>query len=435
MWTRAGDVLQVAAAAADAPSAAVEAATVLADYYHAVGTAITADDKAALNKLYDQGVQDQMSQAVTQLTDAVLAACSASTSPQPSSPAATTPSSPQATSPSASTPAATTPPPTSTAPSTTPPPTSTAPSTQASSTRSPASTTPPATSPAPSSPAATKPTASTPAATTPPPSTTTPTTPPASSTAPKKASVTVSPANATLTLVNGQLQAPVTMTATGTGFQPGERVTGVMNSTPLPLEPAQTADPQGNVTFTWQLPVDIAAGQHSVVLTGDTTGPVEAAAFTVTRVDTTAPPTGPATAAPSDTITVTQAGMTLTVKGTGFAPGDTVKGTIVKVTGSTTTPLATLTAAVADASGNVTFTWTMPAGTASGTYAITMTGSNGHSQSKQFTLTAAKDGGVTLSGTGPGPETNVVGVLGLLAIAVGAASVLGTLLRRRTAAR
>jgi len=245
----------------------------------------------------------------------------------------------------------------------------------------------------------------------------------------------VSPAKPTLTLVSGRVQAPVTMTATGTGFQPKERVTGVMNSDPLPLEPAQTADAQGKVTFTWQLPATTAAGQHTVVLTGDVTGPVTSDPFTVTRVDTTAPPTPSptptSTAGPSGTITVAQSGMTLTVKATGYAPGDSVKATIAKVNGSTSSPLASLTAAVANAAGTVAFTWTIPSGTATGTYSVTLTGPGAHSQSKQFTLTAAKDGGVTLAGTGPGPETNVVGVLGLLALALGASFALAPNLRHR----
>lgn len=91
-------------------------------------------------------------------------------------------------------------------------------------------------------------------------------------------------------MVNGQLAAPVQMTAVGTGFKPGEAVTGVMYSAPLNL-PAQVADAAGRVTFTWALPADTTAGSHTVVLTGATTGAVTSNAFTVTRSESTVPTT------------------------------------------------------------------------------------------------------------------------------------------------
>ncbi|MFK4759615.1 choice-of-anchor G family protein [Microbacterium sp. ZW T5_45] len=66
-----------------------------------------------------------------------------------------------------------------------------------------------------------------------------------------------------------------TQTAIGTGFLPGEKVTGVMTSDPLALG-TQIADAQGNVTFTWAVPSTIDLGTHTVTLSGETSGSVAA---------------------------------------------------------------------------------------------------------------------------------------------------------------
>ena len=64
-------------------------------------------------------------------------------------------------------------------------------------------------------------------------------------------------------------------TAVGTGFQPGESVSGVMTSDPIALG-TQVADEQGTVTFTWTVPADNDLGTHTVTLTGASSGSVSA---------------------------------------------------------------------------------------------------------------------------------------------------------------
>jgi len=84
--------------------------------------------------------------------------------------------------------------------------------------------------------------------------------------------------NAPTALLSIQLLSAVlhpgdTAVAVGTGFLPGESVTGVMNSTPIQLG-TQIADANGTVTFTWTLPDNIDLGIHQIVLTGAISGPV-----------------------------------------------------------------------------------------------------------------------------------------------------------------
>lgn len=62
-------------------------------------------------------------------------------------------------------------------------------------------------------------------------------------------------------------------TAVGTGFKPGEVVTGVMHSDPLALG-TQVANAEGTVTFTWAIPAGTDLGTHSVTLTGAESGSV-----------------------------------------------------------------------------------------------------------------------------------------------------------------
>lgn len=69
------------------------------------------------------------------------------------------------------------------------------------------------------------------------------------------------------------------MTVTGSGFQPGETVSGVMNSEPYQLG-SKPADADGRVVFQWDLPADTTAGNHTVTLTGAQSG-VITAQFTV----------------------------------------------------------------------------------------------------------------------------------------------------------
>lgn len=64
-----------------------------------------------------------------------------------------------------------------------------------------------------------------------------------------------------------------TQITVGTGFKPGEVVTGVMNSTPLALG-TQVANDAGTVTFTWTIPASAELGDHTVTLTGALSGSV-----------------------------------------------------------------------------------------------------------------------------------------------------------------
>ncbi|WP_341956375.1 choice-of-anchor G family protein [Microbacterium sp. LWH13-1.2] len=64
-------------------------------------------------------------------------------------------------------------------------------------------------------------------------------------------------------------------TAVGTGFAPGESVSGVMTSAPIALG-TQVANAQGTVTFTWTVPSSTDLGTHTVTLTGVSSGSVAA---------------------------------------------------------------------------------------------------------------------------------------------------------------
>ncbi|MFJ2543404.1 choice-of-anchor G family protein [Microbacterium sp. NPDC087589] len=78
-----------------------------------------------------------------------------------------------------------------------------------------------------------------------------------------------------ITIKNPVLERGETQTAVGTGFKPGESVTGVMTSEPIALG-TKVADAQGTVTFTWTIPTSTDLGTHAVTLTGATSGSVSA---------------------------------------------------------------------------------------------------------------------------------------------------------------
>ncbi|MGK3948895.1 choice-of-anchor G family protein [Microbacterium sp. K2] len=81
--------------------------------------------------------------------------------------------------------------------------------------------------------------------------------------------------NIAITLENPVLERGEKQTAVGTGFKPGESVTGVMTSAPIALG-TKVADAQGTVTFTWTIPSSTDLGTHAVTLTGATSGSVSA---------------------------------------------------------------------------------------------------------------------------------------------------------------
>ena len=65
--------------------------------------------------------------------------------------------------------------------------------------------------------------------------------------------------------------AGMTQEVYGSGFVPGETVSGVVLSTPLPLEPV-VADAEGNVTLTFPVDEAFDLGAHAVYLTGSVSG-------------------------------------------------------------------------------------------------------------------------------------------------------------------
>ncbi len=81
--------------------------------------------------------------------------------------------------------------------------------------------------------------------------------------------------NIAIALKSPVLERGKQQTAVGTGFRPGETVTGVMTSAPVALG-TQVANAQGTVTFTWTVPTDTDLGTHTVTLTGATSGSVSA---------------------------------------------------------------------------------------------------------------------------------------------------------------
>lgn len=81
------------------------------------------------------------------------------------------------------------------------------------------------------------------------------------------------------------------ITFTGSGFTPGETVSGVVNSDPVNLG-SQVADSNGNVVFAWSVPAGFAAGQHTITLTGAASGIVATNTFTVTAPTAVDTPVG-----------------------------------------------------------------------------------------------------------------------------------------------
>ncbi|QIM15348.1 DUF11 domain-containing protein [Leucobacter insecticola] len=78
-----------------------------------------------------------------------------------------------------------------------------------------------------------------------------------------------------IVLESAQLEAGSKQVAYGYGFLPGEKVSGVLRSTPVSLGD-QIADADGNVVFSFAIPADMEIGMHSVTLTGATSGSVKA---------------------------------------------------------------------------------------------------------------------------------------------------------------
>ncbi len=71
-----------------------------------------------------------------------------------------------------------------------------------------------------------------------------------------------------------------TQTVTAEGFEPGESVSAVMSSEPVDVG-TYVADEEGNVDFQFVVPTDTAVGEHTLTLTGQTSGTVVSGTFTV----------------------------------------------------------------------------------------------------------------------------------------------------------
>jgi hypothetical protein len=106
---------------------------------------------------------------------------------------------------------------------------------------------------------------------------------------------------------------------TGKNFQPGEVIQGTMHSDPLALG-SKKADANGNVTITWQIPADTAAGTHHVELAGASSGLFEAE-FEVVKAEEPATPTpspSTTTARPATKLPFTGSAASTAVAGAAF---------------------------------------------------------------------------------------------------------------------
>jgi len=170
----------------------------------------------------------------------------------------------------------------------------------------------------------------------------------------------------------------------------------------------RAADASGNASPATTLTVTVR-GSTDPAPSGDTTP--------------SAPP--PAGGCPVGPITVGQTGDTITFTAKGYEPGTSVQGAVFKA--GSTTPLAVLPIATADNSGAISLSWNRPAAV-SGAFLVGFAGPGSCTMGQQFTLNQG-----TLATTGPGPATNVWGLIGLLAIGLGAISLSGRALYRRAA--
>jgi len=85
----------------------------------------------------------------------------------------------------------------------------------------------------------------------------------------------------------GQLQQ-----VTGHNLQPGEQVQATMHSSPFAIG-TRTADANGQATWSYTIPAGTALGQHSVVLVGSVSGPIQVSFEVVGTGATKAPPKSP----------------------------------------------------------------------------------------------------------------------------------------------
>ncbi|MCZ2829932.1 hypothetical protein O2W14_13920 [Modestobacter sp. VKM Ac-2986] len=104
---------------------------------------------------------------------------------------------------------------------------------------------------------------------------------PAPAPAPTTSAPASTPAPVTRVVEKATLAQGATQTISLGGFQPFEMVHGVLYSTPVDLGTVQ-ADAAGVATFTFAVPAGLETGEHSVTMTGLTSGFEAEATFTVT---------------------------------------------------------------------------------------------------------------------------------------------------------
>jgi len=184
---------------------------------------------------------------------------------------------------------------------------------------------------------------------------------------PNAASVAFTVSNATMSLVSAtnthSAASGSTVTITGSGWPvltPADSVTiGVLNASqsgPVTVCSA-TVDASGSLAASCVLPTTIPAGSYPVQATDGSITATDPTQFTVTPSISLTPMTG-------------SAGTTVTINGSGFAPNSVLhvsfNGTAVSIAGSTSS----------DGFGRVgNTTFTIPAGTATGSYPVTVTDS------------------------------------------------------------
>lgn len=98
------------------------------------------------------------------------------------------------------------------------------------------------------------------------------------------------PSGATVTIAARQLHRGQTQTVAGTGFVAGERLAVVMHSdAPVRLGTA-TAGADGRFTFSFAVPRSASTGQHTITVTGPTSGTVEGTFEVLADEPTSGPP-------------------------------------------------------------------------------------------------------------------------------------------------
>ena len=175
------------------------------------------------------------------------------------------------------------------------------------------------------------------------------------------ASVTFTISGTSLALSSQQGPPGTSLTATGAGFQAGETVLVFFNGAQVA---SAVADTTGGLKATFTIPT-LGNGSYQVDAKGQSSGDTASAPFTVGAVTV-------ALSTNSGGV-----GSSLTVNGSGFNPGDSIR---LVFAGSLVNTMN------ADTNGNVTFNFAIPQ-VAAGTYLVVLTGTNGATASASFSVT------------------------------------------------